>query len=64
MIRVLLANKQATVRGALAALLGLEKDIEIVAEVGRTGDKVLEAALEKNGTSRSWTSRSATVRMA
>ncbi len=46
MIRVLLADDQATVRGALAALLGLEKDIEIVAEVGR-GDKVLEAALEK-----------------
>lgn len=46
MIRVLLADDQATVRGALAALLSLEKDMEIVAEVGR-GDEVLAAALEK-----------------
>ena len=44
MIRVLLAEDQAMVRGALAALLGLEPDIEIVAEVGR-GDQVVEAAL-------------------
>ena len=36
MIRVLLAEDQAMVRGALAALLRLEKDMEIVAEVGRT----------------------------
>jgi two-component system, NarL family, response regulator DesR len=34
MIRVLLAEDQAMVRGALAALLTLEGDIEIVAEVG------------------------------
>lgn len=44
MIRVLLAEDQAMVRGALAALLTLEGDIEIVAEVGR-GDEVLAAAL-------------------
>ena len=44
MIRVLLAEDQALVRGALAALLGLEGDIEIVAQVGR-GDEVLDAAL-------------------
>src|SRR5215472_9840473 len=44
MIRVLLAEDQAMVRGALAALLSLEGDIEIVAEVGR-GDEVLAAAL-------------------
>ncbi len=44
MIRVLLAEDQAMVRGALAALLALEGDIEIVAEVGR-GDEVLAAAL-------------------
>lgn len=44
MIRVLLADDQAMVRGALAALLSLEKDIEIVAEVGR-GDEVLTAAM-------------------
>jgi two-component system, NarL family, response regulator DesR len=44
MIRVLLAEDQAMVRGALAALLTLEGDIEIVAEVGR-GDEVLPSAL-------------------
>jgi two-component system, NarL family, response regulator DesR len=44
MIRVLLAEDQAMVRGALSALLGLEKDIEVVAEVAR-GDEVVPAAL-------------------
>ena len=44
MIRVLLAEDQAMVRGALAALLTLEGDIEIVAEVGR-GDEVAAVAL-------------------
>jgi two-component system response regulator DesR len=44
MIRVLLADDQAMVRGALAALLRLEGDIEVVAEVAR-GDEVLPAAL-------------------
>jgi two-component system response regulator DesR len=44
MIRVLLAEDQAMVRGALAALLTLEGDIEIVAEVGR-GDEVVTVAL-------------------
>ncbi|MCZ2814961.1 response regulator transcription factor [Modestobacter sp. VKM Ac-2984] len=42
-IRVLLAEDQALVRGALRALLDLEEDIEVVAEVGR-GDEVLDAA--------------------
>ena len=44
MIRVLLAEDQAMVRGALAALLRLEADIAVVAEVAR-GDEVLPAAL-------------------
>jgi len=42
-IRLLLADDQAMVRGALATMLGLESDIEVVAEVGR-GDEVLAAA--------------------
>ena len=41
-IRVLLADDQDLVRGALAALLSLEHDLEVVAEVGR-GDEVVEA---------------------
>lgn len=45
MIRVLLAEDQAMVRGALAALLNREQDISIVAEVAR-GDEVVGAALE------------------
>ncbi len=44
MIRVLLAEDQAMVRGALVALLELEKDIAVVAEVER-GDQILPAAL-------------------
>lgn len=45
MIRVLLAEDQEMVRGALAALLGLESDIEVVAQIGR-GDEVVETALD------------------
>jgi two-component system response regulator DesR len=44
MIRLLVADDQALVRGALVALLQLEADIEVVVEVGR-GDEVVEAAL-------------------
>jgi two-component system response regulator DesR len=44
MIRVLLAEDQAMVRGALSALLSREQDIEVVAEVAR-GDEVVKAAL-------------------
>lgn len=43
MIRLLLAEDQSMVREALAALLGLEPDIEVVAQVAR-GDEVLAAA--------------------
>ncbi|WP_314171929.1 response regulator transcription factor [Streptomyces winkii] len=42
MIRLLLAEDQAMVREALAALLGLEPGIEVVAQVGR-GDEVSDA---------------------
>ena len=44
MTTLLLADDQALVRGALAALLGLEEDLEVVADVG-SGHEVLEAAL-------------------
>lgn len=42
-IRLLLADDQALVRGALAALLDLEADLTVVAQVGR-GDLVVDAA--------------------
>ncbi|MCU1613234.1 MAG: DNA-binding response regulator [Frankiales bacterium] len=45
MIRLLLADDQALVRGALAALLDLEPDLTVVGEVGR-GDQVVAAAVE------------------
>ena len=45
MIRVLIAEDQTLVRGALRALLELEEDLEVVAEVGR-GDAVVRAARE------------------
>jgi two-component system, NarL family, response regulator DesR len=44
-VRVLLAEDQAIVRGALSALLSLEGDIEVVAEASR-GDEVLSTALD------------------
>jgi len=43
MIRLLLADDQALVRGAMAALLDMEPDLKVVAEVGR-GDEVVDAA--------------------
>ena len=45
MIRLLLADDQALVRGALSALLSLEADLEVVAEVA-SGDAVVPAVLE------------------
>lgn len=47
MIRLLLADDQALVRGALSALLNLEPDIEVVAEVG-TGRDVVRAARDSS----------------
>ena len=47
MITLLIADDQALVRGALSALLALEPDIDVVAEVGR-GDEVVDAALRTN----------------
>jgi two-component system response regulator DesR len=44
-IRVLLAEDPGMMRGALAVLLGLEPDIEVVAEVS-TGTDILPRALE------------------
>ena len=43
-IRLLLADDQELVRGALCALLELQPDFEIVASVGR-GDEVVDAAM-------------------
>ncbi|NYI43223.1 two-component system response regulator DesR [Nocardioides aromaticivorans] len=42
-IRLVLADDQALVRGALSALLGLEPDIEVVAEAG-TGEEAVALA--------------------
>ncbi len=44
-IRVLLAEDQAMMRGALAVLLDLEPDVEVVAQVG-TGTEIVPAALD------------------
>ncbi len=45
LIRLLIADDQALVRGALSALLSLESDLEVVAEVG-SGLEVLPAVAE------------------
>jgi two-component system response regulator DesR len=44
-IRVLIAEDQHLIRGALVALLALEEDMQVVAELDR-GDRIVEAALE------------------
>ena len=43
MIRVLIAEDQHLIRGALLALIGLEEDMEVVADVER-GDEIVAAA--------------------
>ncbi|WP_413803881.1 response regulator transcription factor [Streptomyces iranensis] len=45
MIKLLLAEDQGMMRGALALLLGLEDDFEIVAQLGN-GDEIVPRALE------------------
>ncbi len=45
-IRVLVADDQALIRGAFAALVDLESDMTVVAQVG-SGDDVLPAALRE-----------------
>ncbi|MFF8956233.1 response regulator [Streptomyces sp. NPDC014894] len=44
-VRLLLAEDQGMLRGALAMLLGMEADMEVVAQVGR-GDEITPKALE------------------
>jgi two-component system response regulator DesR len=46
MIRILIAEDQGMVRGALAALLAFEPDLEVVAEVS-SGDEVVAVARER-----------------
>jgi two-component system response regulator DesR len=46
-VRVLLAEDQGMMRGALALLLGMEDDIEVVAQVA-TGDRILAAARDSH----------------
>jgi len=45
MIRIMLAEDQAMMRGALAVLLDLEEDMEVVAQVA-DGDEIVPTALE------------------
>ncbi len=47
MIRVLLAEDQGMLRGALARLLELEPDLQVVAQVG-TGELVVATAIDTN----------------
>jgi two-component system response regulator DesR len=47
MIKLLLADDQALVRGAMAALLDMEPDLKVVAEVGR-GDEVVDAVRDND----------------
>ncbi len=57
MIRVLIAEDQSMVRGALAALLALEPDIEVVAQVARGDEVVARGPGATRPTWPCWTSR-------
>ncbi|MCL3998702.1 response regulator transcription factor [Streptomyces lavenduligriseus] len=46
-VRVLLAEDQGMMRGALALLLGMEEDIEVVAQLG-SGDGIVDAVLARS----------------
>lgn len=46
MIRVVIAEDQSMVAGAIAALLGMESDIEVIGQCG-DGESALEAVMEK-----------------
>jgi two-component system response regulator DesR len=48
-IRIVVADDQALVRGALASLLSLEPDFEVVGQVGR-GDEVLDVVRKTGAT--------------
>lgn len=48
-IRIVIADDQALVRGALASLLSLEPDFEVVGQVGR-GDEVLDSVIATGAT--------------
>lgn len=54
-IRVLLAEDQGMMRGALALLLGMEADMEVVAQVG-AGDAILGPRSPRAPTWPCWTS--------
>ena len=56
MIRVLIAEDMHMIRGALVALLKLEPDIEVVAELDRGDDDSRDGACGRTRTSRWWTS--------
>ncbi|KFC51867.1 hypothetical protein GY12_16720 [Micrococcus luteus] len=55
-LRLLLADDQALVRGALAALLETEPDLTVVAQAA-SGDEVADASRPMTWTSPCWTSR-------
>lgn len=46
-IRIVLADDQSLIRGALVALLSMEDDLEVVADVGR-GDEAVACVVEHN----------------